>query len=411
MLYSVGYKIMEPVRKSKHRSRRSEEHQNTDDRKRSRADMLTRMLIIGLAGSMGLWAFFATLIALHQHRTTKYIRVDIEDLKEAQSEERMEHRHELETVLKELREAEILREQVGQLIQQLVMRDKPPRRFEDVLDRIQKVHNQLTLTSLDQDDLKYIKELLVSLLRNVPLPTANPSGGGPEVRRVLEILAAADAFEASEIDRYLAEVNAKLTAAPGKLPPKPKVEVVHQAPDVKPKPPIQPEPVPEGPQPQPYINKALNFRVLLPPEWTVKDKEVVNGVMAVSPRKNDPSVDNDGKDWKLTPGYAIISATKLKDAAETLGTYTEADFSRIEEYADQYQALDRGEMQLNSGRVKAYYIRYAHNKLSKRWESVKIIAINQDVAYILGFHALQSDYQRDYAEDFARIVASFKLLK
>jgi hypothetical protein len=61
--------------------------------------------------------------------------------------------------------------------------------------------------------------------------------------------------------------------------------------------------------------------------------------------------------------------------------------------------------------VKARYIRYAHNKLSKRWESVKIIAIDRNVAYMFGFHALHADYQRDYAENFGRIVASFKLLK
>ena len=166
--------------------------------------------------------------------------------------------------------------------------------------------------------------------------------------------------------------------------------------------PPKPPPPPQGPQPQPYVNKALNFRVLLPPEWIVKDKQVKNGVMAVSPRRSNFQIDT---------GYAIISATQLRDQRETLGSYTQADFDRVKEYADHFEALDQGEMKLFGGRVKARYIRYAHNKLSKRWESVKIIAIDRNVAYMFGFHALAADYQRDYAENFGRIVASFKLLK
>jgi hypothetical protein len=372
--------------------------------KTSRVDWLTRVLIIGLAGSMGFWALFATLIALHANRMTKYARVDIVDLKEAQDEERMEHRHELEAVLKELRDAENLREQVSQLIEQLVVKEKPPDKFEDVLDRVQKVHHHLTLTSLNQEDLKYTRDLLVSLLRNVPLPKARPSGGGPEVRRVLEVLAASGAIESKDIERHLSEVNAALSAEAEKAKPKPQVvKVVTPAPTVAAKPPVvTPKPPPLGPQPQPYVNKPLNFRVMLPPEWTVKDKQVKNGVMAVSPRKSNFQIDT---------GYAIISATQLKDPGETLGSYTQADFDRIKEYADHFEALDQGEMELFGGRVKARYIRYAHNKLSKRWESVKIIAIDRNVAYMFGFHALHADYQRDYAENFGRIVASFKLLK
>jgi hypothetical protein len=372
--------------------------------KTSRVDWLTRVLIIGLAGSMGFWALFATLIALHANRMTKYARVDIVDLKEAQDEERMEHRHELEAVLKELRDAENLREQVSQLIEQLVVKEKPPDKFEDVLDRVQKVHHHLTLTSLNQEDLKYTRDLLVSLLRNVPLPKARPSGGGPEVRRVLEVLAASGAIESKDIERHLSEVNAALSAEAEKAKPKPQVvKVVTPAPTVDAKPPIvTPKPPPLGPQPQPYVNKPLNFRVMLPPEWTVKDKQVKNGVMAVSPRKSNFQIDT---------GYAIISATQLKDPGETLGSYTQADFDRIKEYADHFEALDQGEMELFGGQVKARYIRYAHNKLSKRWESVKIIAIDRNVAYMFGFHALHADYQRDYAENFGRIVASFKLLK
>lgn len=372
--------------------------------KTSRVDWLTRVLIIGLAGSMGFWALFATLIALHANRMTKYARVDIVDLKEAQDEERMEHRHELEAVLKELRDAENLREQVSQLIEQLVVKEKPPDKFEDVLDRVQKVHHHLTLTSLNQEDLKYTRDLLVSLLRNVPLPKARPSGGGPEVRRVLEVLAASGAIESKDIERHLSEVNAALSAEAEKAKPKPQVvKVVTPAPTVAAKPPVvTPKPPPLGPQPQPYVNKPLNFRVMLPPEWTVKDKQVKNGVMAVSPRKSNFQIDT---------GYAIISATQLKDPGETLGSYTQADFDRIKEYADHFEALDQGEMELFGGRVKARYIRYAHNKLSKRWESVKIIAIDRNVAYMFAFHALHTDYQRDYAENFGRIVASFKLLK
>jgi hypothetical protein len=395
---------MGKIRKKSRRPRQAAGGEGAPVGKTSRVDWLTRVLIIGLVGSMGFWAFFATLIALHANRMTKYARVDLEDLKEAQGEERMEHRHELEAVLKELREAESLREQVSQLIEQLVVKEKPPDKFEDVLDRVQKVHHQITLTSLNQEDLKYTRDLLVSLLRNVPLPKARPSGGGPEVRRVLEALVASGAIESKDIDRYLREVNAALSAEAEK--PKPQaVKVVTPVPTVDAKPPIvTPKPPPPrlGPQPQPYVNKPLNFRVLLPPEWIVKDKQVQNGVMAVSPRKSNFQIDT---------GYAIISATQLKDPGETLGSYTQADFDRIKEYADHFEALDQGEMELFGGRVKARYIRYTHNKLSKRWESVKIIAIDRNVAYIFAFHALHTDYQRNYAENFGRIVASFKLLK
>jgi hypothetical protein len=367
---------------------------------------LTRTLAGLLIVSLSVWAVLASLIAWHSHNRFKWSRVDLQDQKDIYNEYKAEVQTDLTFLRKELTESEILREQITKLIQQFVEEESQPAKLNDLLDSVIKVYALLTRETLDQQDVAYMEDLVRDLITRhdagtkkpvKPVPPQQPSF---DVNGMLAILAEQGLLEGDDLEKIAAQLKKILdmeTKTQQPAPP-PRIEKKEQVVEVVQETPLAPPEKPEGPQPQPYKNDLTKFSAIFPAEWDVKKGEVDTGVMAVSPRSGPRLQD---------AGFVIINATELR-TPQSLESFFESNTNETAQVSSGYELLIAGDMDIDKSTAK--YARYKHDKIGKKFETLKIVTMRDKFVYVMTFSALDQSYEPKYERNFARIALSFKFL-
>ena len=86
----------------------------------------------------------------------------------------------------------------------------------------------------------------------------------------------------------------------------------------------------------------MRFKTSFPSDWTIKDQEVENGLLAISPRSK-PSVND--------PGTATMIAVELL-SEQFLEEYFSNEFTKLAESTRDFELLIKGDMQIDNQPAK-----------------------------------------------------------
>ena len=361
---------------------------------------LTRTLLALLFLSMGAWALLASLIAWHSHNRYTYSQVDLQDQRDIYTEFKQESKQQYEFLRRELRDAEILREQASILIQQMVIKEKRPEKLPDLLDQFAKIHGQLTRESLDQQDIAYMEDVLRQLIAVQDEREKKVQPGRPQPQpasavhftSLLNALAAEGYISKEEVSEATRQLQKILATANNSLN--------KSKPTKKPPPPKNNPQIAVDPAPKAVIfrHDKMRFQVSFPLDWTIKGQEIENGLIAFSPRSK-PSVND--------PGTATMIAVELRNE-QGVEEYFSNEFIKLAESTRDFELLIKGDMQIDNKPAK--FAKYRHNRIGRNYQSLKIITINGKMMYDLTFSAPNSVYEARHERTFAEIALSFKFL-
>lgn len=387
---------------------------------RSSSGWLARALSWVVAASFGLIALFSGLIAWHFHRQTRVMRIEIEDLAAEKKLLRQEMLGEREVLVREIKEMVKTQSQVDSLISRLNGSKSPPESADELAGELARIRGLVQGKPLSEAEKKEILLTLRDLSQGAVDPARNAGASA-----VLHALADRAMIDRSQIPAMLAVLRGEARpsgaaaaadpAAPAPAAPAPPAVVVEPAAPqttariavpadplaATPAPPPPPVPAPPLPPPPKPAGRTIHqeqgrFEATFPEDWTVRDKELASGVMALSPKFAD------------VPGeraYVVVNASELLDR-QVLAEFTARQSEQIARGLINARRVTEGEIRID-GRP-ARFVFFSHDQSGRPFLSMYLFVTTAERGYILTFSARNDLYPR-MEKAFNDIAARFKI--
>ena len=384
---------------------------------RSSSGWLARALAWVVASSFGLIALFSGLIAWHFHRQTRLMRIEIEDLADEKKTLRQEMLGEREVLVSEIEEMVKTQNQVDSLISRLNGSKSPPESADELAGELARIRGLVQGKPLSEAEKKEILLTLRDLLHGAVDPGRNPGASA-----ILHALADRGMVERAQIPAMLAVLKGEArpaevaaSADPGDAtpaPPTPPPVVVEPAtPQTtakiavpadplaaavdaeRPPPPLPPPPKPAGTT---VRQEKGQFEVTFPADWTVRDKELSSGVMALSPKFTD------------IPGeraYVVVNASELLDR-QVLAEFTSQQSEQLARGLINARRVTEGEIRIDGRPAK--FVFFSHDQSGRPFLSMYLFSTTAERGYILTFSARNDLYPR-MEKAFNDIASQFKV--
>lgn len=388
---------------------------------RASSGWLARALAWVVTASFGLIALFSSLIAWHFHRQTRMMRIEIEDLADEKKALRQEMLGEREVLVREIEDMVKTQNQVDSLISRLNGSKSPPESADELAGELARIRGLVQGKPLSEAEKKEILLTLRDLLQGAADPAQNPGASA-----ILHALADRGMVERAQIPAMLAVLRGEARPAgaaaavnppspsPAPPPPAPAPAPVVVEPAVPqqtarvavPEDPLAaklaaaaaPPPLPPPPKPagKTFRQEKGRFEVTFPEDWTVRDKELATGVMAMSPKFAD------------IPGeraYVVVNASELLNR-QVLAEFTSQQSEQLARGLINARRVTEGEIRID-GRP-ARFIFFSHEQTGRPFLSMYLFSTTAERGYILTFSARNDLYPR-MEKAFNDIASQFKV--
>ena len=392
------------------------------DSGRASSGWLARALAWVVAASFGLIALFSSLIAWHFHRQTGMMRIEIEDLADEKKALRQEMLGEREVLVSEIEDMVKTQNQVDSLISRLNGSKSPPESADELAGELARIRGLVQGKPLSEAEKKEILLTLRDLLQGAVDPAKNPGASA-----ILHALADRGMVDRAQIPAMLAvlrgearpagaaaavnpEVPAPPPAAPAPapvvvepaapqqtarvaVPEDPLAAKLAAAPPAAAPPPLPPPPKPAGKTIR--LDKG-RFEVTFPEDWTVRDKELASGVMAMSPKFAD------------IPGeraYVVVNASDLLNR-QVLAEFTAQQSEQLARGLINARRVTEGEIRIDGRPAK--FVFFSHDQSGRPFLSMYLFSTTAERGYILTFSARNDLYPR-MEKAFNDIASQFKV--
>ena len=352
-----------------------------------------------VAASCALIAIFSALIGWHFFRQGRVMRIEIEDLVMEKKALRREMLGEREVLVREIEDMTFAQNQVGALISRLTGAKPPPGSEEELISELARIRGLVQGQPLSAAEKQEMSLTLRNLVSN--------RGKGGDASAILHRLADQALVDREKIPIMLTVLRGEeapiSTGHKPATPPKnePRVEAKPARPQAsipvagKPDPmaatlaePIPPpEPPPPTPRPQiPEMTKVKQvqgkFEVAFPPDWTIRDKELPSGIMALSPKFQD------------IPGeraYVVANASDLLHQ-QILVEFASQQSEQIARGLVNARRITDGDMRMDGHPAK--FVFFSHQQAGRSFLSMYLFLISKEKGYILTFSARSDLYPR-----------------
>jgi hypothetical protein len=387
---------------------------------RASSGWLARALAWVVAASFGLIALFSSLIAWHFHRQTRAMRIEIEDLAGEKKALRQEMLGEREVLVREIEDMVKTQNQVDSLISRLNGSKSPPESADELAGELARIRGLVQGKPLSEAEKKEILLTLRDLLQGAVGPAENPGASA-----ILHNLADRGMVDRAQIPAMLAVLRGEARPAgaavavnpdvPAPTPPAPAPVVVEPAapqPTARVAVPEDPlaaklaaaapaaTPPPPPPPPKPagktIRQKNGHFEVTFPEDWTVRDKELASGVMAMSPKFAD------------IPGeraYVVVNASELLNR-QVLAEFTAQQSEQLARGLINARRVTEGELRIDGRPAK--FVFFSHDQTGRPFLSMYLFSTTPERGYILTFSARNDLYPR-MEKAFNDIASKFKV--
>ena len=392
------------------------------DSGRASSGWLARALAWVVAASFGLIALFSSLIAWHFHRQTGMMRIEIEDLADEKKALRQEMLGEREVLVSEIEDMVKTQNQVDSLISRLNGSKSPPESADELAGELARIRGLVQGKPLSEAEKKEILLTLRDLLQGAVDPAKNPGASA-----ILHALADRGMVDRAQIPAMLAvlrgearpagaaatvnpEVPAPPPAAPAPapvvvepaapqqtarvaVPEDPLAAKLAAAPPAAAPPPLPPPPKPAGKTIR--LDKG-RFEVTFPEDWTVRDKELASGVMAMSPKFAD------------IPGeraYVVVNASDLLNR-QVLAEFPAQQSEQLARGLINARRVTEGEIRIDGRPAK--FVFFSHDQSGRPFLSMYLFSTTAERGYILTFSARNDLYPR-MEKAFNDIASQFKV--
>ncbi len=391
-----------------------------NDSGRASSGWLARALAWVVAASFGLIALFSSLIAWHFQRQTRVMRIEIEDLAAEKKSLRQDMLGEREVLVREIEAMVRTQNQVDSLISRLAGSKSPPESADELAGDLARIRGLVRGKPLSEAEKKEILLTLRDLVRGAAAP-----GEMAGATAVLHALADRAMVDRAQIPAMLAVLRGEARptggspdATPEVVPPGP-VEPVSSAVVIEPTPqqtariavpadplaaqlavvPAVPPPA-LPPPPKPKVNafrqEKGRFEVTFPADWTVRDRELASGVMAMSPKFPD------------MPGeraYVVVNASDLLNR-QVLAEFTAQQSEQLARGLINARRVTEGEIRIDGRPAK--FVFFAHDQTGRPFLSMYLFSTTPQKGYILTFSARSDLYPR-MEKAFNDIASTFKV--
>lgn len=348
------------------------------------------LLLYGAAVALLLlWAGLASLAAVHYRSRLDGYRVELKDEREDGTALRQELGQARDALEDRANEFAALRSVSGELLNQLARTTDSPADMRVVLDILRRLGAPVFGRNLNEQETG----LALQRLRDALGAPGEDVVQSVEWIRGLQLLADKGFLPPARVPEAADAVTRELYLRDNTRAPKPAVAGPRppSAADSDPVPPAAPAPKP----PIRYANAELRFEVQFPPDWTVKDKELPNAVLAQSPRVENGLVDR---------GYAVVAGVALQRDLMTEEYFRQ----RVETLKSENPgtAVEReGRLPLEGG--EACFALTTHGEGSLAMRSLNVVVVRGDIGYALTFRAKTALFPR-LEPTFLGIVKSFR---
>ena len=392
---------------------------------RSSSGWLARALSWVVAASFGMIALFSGLIAWHFHRQTRLMRIEIDDLAAEKKSLRGDMMGEREVLVREIEEMVKTQNEVDSLISRLNGSKSPPESADELAGELARIRGLVQGKPLSEAEKKEILLTLRDLSHGVADPSQTPGASA-----LLHALADRAMIDRAQIPAMLAVLRgearpsgAAAAAEPPPSPPEPSppapppVVVEPAVPQqtarvavpadplaaaVAPPPEAPPEPAPPLPPSPKPAGKTIRqekgrFEVTFPEDWTVRDKELASGVMAMSPKFPD------------IPGeraYVVVNASELLNR-QVLAEFTAQQSEQLARGLINARRVTEGEIRIDGRPAK--FVFFSHDQTGRPFLSMYLFSTTPERGYILTFSARNDLYPR-MEKAFNDIASQFKVL-
>ena len=337
------------------------------------------------------WAVFASLAVAHLNQRLEGFRGELQDEREDAKALRREANEARAAVEDRLLEYDALRGRAGELLNLLCRNAKAPEDIRLVLDALKRLGLPVYGTPLGEEDLARALQRLKTL--------ASATSGGPvqsvEWVKGMRILARhgllAEARVPEAVDLVGRELYVEATAT---VPASPASPAPAGTPAPSPAPTVAGEAGP--PPPLAYRSAEARFSVQFPHDWTVKDKDLANAVLAQSPRLNAGLIDR---------GYAALSGVRIQqDLLEE--EYARQRLDTLKADNPGFRVEKEGPIPLDG--APAIFTLGVHPSGAQEMKTLSVVAVRGGIGYWLTFRARADLFPR-LEPAFLEILASFRV--